>query len=272
MSSFLERRRRSLWAAGLFTCTAVYFLAYQAHPSLRFGIGRWDAPWLADERDFYPPVRMEGPLRHPDGSVEVKDFVGRLTKRSAAIQIPYHALRSPLRLRLRCHRFGLEGTVGLAVNGEPLGEYVFAESSYPWGGIETIVPQEVAEKGPLRIELRTTGGRTPPAHLPADLGVGLDWIEVAPMSRGAVLLPTAPQWLGLGLLIVAGGVFAWFLGLRGLPGVLLGLVPALGLVAATAVLPSIAGRLLPWGWLALPVAMLWIRIAELANGLRQGSL
>jgi hypothetical protein len=48
-----------LTTAVLALAAPAYFLAYQANPSMHFGIGRWDRPWLADEEGFYPPSRME---------------------------------------------------------------------------------------------------------------------------------------------------------------------------------------------------------------------
>ncbi len=49
------------------------------------------------------------------------------------------------------------------------------------------MPEEVAGKGPLHLELETIGGHHPPGHLPAELGVGIDWIEVEPFSEGVRL-------------------------------------------------------------------------------------
>jgi hypothetical protein len=89
-----------LAAAVLVLSGPAFFLAVQANPSQHFGIGRWDRAWLCDEEDF-PPSRMEGPFRHPDGTVEVKDFVAGLTKKRASLTLPYHALRSPVEIRVR---------------------------------------------------------------------------------------------------------------------------------------------------------------------------
>ena len=83
-----------------------------------------------NEEQVYDRVRMQGPTRLPDGSVEVIEFYGRLTAREVGFRLPYHGVASPLRLRLRCHRFGLEGTVHLRVNGEPLDSFVFTDRSY----------------------------------------------------------------------------------------------------------------------------------------------
>jgi hypothetical protein len=262
---------KELLAAAILVLSApAYFLAVQANPSQRFGIGRWDRAWLAGEEGFHPPSRMEGPFRNSDGTVEVKEFVGRLTKRRARLELPYHALRSPIEIRLRCHRFGLEGTVSLSVNEEPIGDFVFLESSYPWGGIEAIIPQSVAERGPLSIELVTEGGRAPPSHLPSDLGVGLDFIEVRPLSEGVLLFPPVRQWVGWFLLLLSGFVFLRFLGWgpRARAGGALTL--AVILTALTAFLPTIAARAIPAGWLVLPACMLLLWSAELADRLSIG--
>ncbi len=92
-------------------------------------------------------------------------------------------------IRIRCHRFGLDGTVALIVNGEHLEDFVFSERSYPWGGVQTIIPQEVAERGALTIELETRDSELSSSHIPEDFGVGVDWIELEPLSRGVVLWP-----------------------------------------------------------------------------------
>lgn len=253
-----------LAAAVLVLSGPAFFLAVQANPSQHFGIGRWDRAWLGDERDFYPPSRMEGPFRRPDGTVEVKDFVGRLTKKRASLELPYHALRSPLVIRVRCHRFGLEGTVSLAVNGEPIDDFVFVESSYPWGGIKAVIPQEVAERGPLSIHLATEGGEAPPSHLPSDLGVGLDFVEVTPLSEAVVLLPTARQWIGWFLFLISGYVFFRFLSLG--PWARVGGVVALAvsLLAAAVLFPTIVSRAVTVAWLAFPACMLLLWMVELA--------
>lgn len=254
-----------LAAAVLVVSAPAYFLAVQASPSQRFGIGRWDRAWLAGEGGFYPPSRMEGPFRNPDGTVEVTEFVGRLTKRRASLRLPYRALRSPLEIRVRCHRFGLEGTVSLAVNGEPLDDFVFVKSSYPWGGIQAIVPQAVAERGPLAIDLSTEGGEAPPSHLPSDLGVGLDFVEVSPLSEGVVLLPTARQWAGCLLFLLSGYVFFRFLGSGPRAGVFGLLALSASLTAATAFFPTIVARAVPLAWLVFPASMLLLRSVELAE-------
>ena len=242
-----------------------FFLAVQANPSQHFGIGRWDRPWLADEEDFYPPSRMEGPFRHPDGTVEVKDFVGRLTKKHARLQLPYHAVRSPVEIRVRCHRFGLEGTVSLVVNGEPIDDFVFVKSSYPWGGIKAVIPQAIAERGPLSIDLVTEDGEAPPSHLPSDLGVGLDFVEVTPLSEGVVLLPTARQWIGWFLFLLSGYLFFRFLKFGPRTRVVAVLALAVSLTAATVSFPEIVSRAVTVAWLAFPGCMLLLRIAEVAS-------
>ena len=242
-----------------------FFLAVQANPSQHFGIGRWDRPWLADEEDFYPPSRMEGPFRHPDGAVEVKDFVGRLTKKHARLQLPYHAVRSPVEIRVRCHRFGLEGTVSLVVNGEPIDDFVFVKSSYPWGGIKAVIPQAIAERGPLSIDLVTEDGEAPPSHLPSDLGVGLDFVEVTPLSEGVVLLPSARQWIGWFLFLLSGYLFFRFLEFGPRARVVAVLALAVSLTAATVFFPEIVSRAVTVAWLAFPGCMLLLRMAEVAS-------
>lgn len=97
---------------------------------------------------------MSGPIRRPDNTVDVITSMGRLTRRKATFELPYQELDSPLQIRIRCHRFGREGTVSLIVNGDAVKDFVFTERSYPWGGIKTVIPQEVAEKGLTRAHLR----------------------------------------------------------------------------------------------------------------------
>jgi hypothetical protein len=259
-----------LAAAVLLLSGPAFFLAAQANPSQHFGIGRWDRGWLAGHEGFYPPSRMEGPFRNPDGSVEVKEFVARLTKRDARLELPYHALRSPLEIRLRCHRFGLGGTVSLSVNEDPLGDFVFTESSYPWGGIEAVIPQAVAERGPLTIGLSTEGGREPPSHLPSDLGVGLDFVEVAPLSEGVVLIPIASQWAGGFLFLLSAFVFLRFLGAGPRARALGTLALAASLVAAAAFVPTIASRTIPVAWLVFPACMLLLWSLERVDRFTSG--
>jgi hypothetical protein len=242
-----------------------YFLAYQANPALHFDIGRWDGAFLADVKEFYPPFRMTGPFRHSDDTVEIGDFVGRLTKREAGFQIPYHALRTPLEFNLRCHRFGLQGSVTLTVNDRHIRDFVFTEQSYPWGGIQAVIPQEVAETGPLRIEVLVRGEKIPPSHMPADVGLGVDWIEVSPMSRGVILLPTAVQWLGFFLFMLLGFFFLRFLG----TGALTSAVGLLTLAAFAATMlvfyPVMTSKILVFAWLSFPLVMLLMWMGEVAD-------
>ena len=258
-------RLRLLVVLALTLSGPLYFVAYQARPLRHFGIGYWDSLFLADEESFYPPFRTSGPYRHPDESVEVREFVGRLTRRRAGFEIPYHALRSPLRKSLRCHRFALEGIVELTVNGELINEFVFAETSYPWAGIKAVIPQNVAEKGALKIDLVTKGGRPPPSHLPSDLGLGVDWIEIEPMSGGVWLLPTGAEWTRWFLFLVLAYVFLRFV--RAGPGAvaaaMIGIV--LVAVAAEAVYPVVTSRTLASAWLAFPGLMVLIGLAELID-------
>ena len=242
-----------------------YFLAYQANPTLHFDIGRWDGGFLADVEKFYPPVRMTGPFRHSDNSVEIGEFVGRLTKREAGFQIPYHALRTPLEFYLRCHRFGLQGTVTLTVNDRHIRDFVFTKQSYPWGGIRAVIPQEVAETGPLRIEVLVRGGDIPPSHIPADLGLGVDWLEVTPMSRGVILLPTAGQWFRFFLFLLLGFFFLRFLDTRAL-ATAVGLLTLAALVSTMVVFyPVTTSKILVFAWLSFPLGMLLLWISELAD-------
>ncbi|HXV61964.1 MAG TPA: hypothetical protein VEK15_14800 [Vicinamibacteria bacterium] len=246
-----------------------YFLAYQQNPALHFGIGRWDGAFLGDPTAFYPPVRLSGPFRNPDGSVEVREFVGRLTKRETSFHLPFHAVRSPIVLTIRCHRFGQQGTVVLRVNDHHIRDFLFTKTSYPWGGIRAIVPQDVAESGPLRITLAVQGGDEPPSHLPPDFGLGVDWLEVAPMSRGAVLLPTPGQWVSLLLLLLSAFAF-----LRLLPATPAQTTFVLLLITGSAlwmlVAYSVTGqRVVSAAWLVFPVALLALRLAELIDSWRR---
>ncbi len=179
----------------LVVAAPLFFAAYQVQKTRRIEIGSMDLDFFLDRSQIYPPLRMNGPVRHPDGSVEVSDFYGRLTGRRVELLLPYHARRSPIRLFIRCHRFGMQGTVSLVVNGEPIDEFVFVETSYPWGGIRTVIREDIAARGPLRIELVTKGGTPGPAHFPADLGVGIDRIDVEPMSLGVELSPLRREWV-----------------------------------------------------------------------------
>jgi hypothetical protein len=242
MTSPLRPPLRSIAAVAVLFLAAgpLHFAAQQAEKSRRFEIGSLDHAFLGEPDDFYGPSAMNGPIRHEDGSVEVVDFYGRLTRRRAVLELPYHALRSPLRLRIRCHRFGLEGKVVLSVNGEPLQEILFGETSYPWGGIRVVVPQGVAERGPLRIELATEEGKSPPSHLPEDVGLGIDWIEIEPMSDGATLLPGPRAYAALYRLLAAAFVLALLVERRlSRAAIVLGVVIALGSIL-TALAPVAA--------------------------------
>lgn len=202
-----------LWLAFVLAAAApLYYAAYQIRKDRRFQIGSMDRDFLSQVDQFSSPTMMNGPIRHEDGSVEVIDFYGRVTTRRVEILLPYFALDSPLRLFLRAHRFGLQGKVLVSVNGELLGEFTFVKSSYPWAGIRTIVPQSVAERGPLRIELVTEGGDPPPSHL-SEAGVGLDWIDVGPMSEGAVLRPSGKSYAALYAFVLSGFAFSFLSGL-----------------------------------------------------------
>ena len=240
-----------------------YFFSVQANRALHFGIGRLDGAFLTDEESFYPPARMEGPERADDGSVAVREFTGRLTKTDAAFRLPYHALRSPVRIDVRCHRFGLEGTVSLEVNGEHVEDFPFGAGSYPWGGIRTVIPQDVAEMGPLEIALRTRGGATPPSHLPADLGLGVDWIELTPLSEGAVLLPTRGQWMGLVLLLALAPLFVRFVRGTALASILAAPLVAFVTILSTLLYPVLSGQALRVAWVIFPGTALLLRVAEL---------
>jgi hypothetical protein len=240
-----------------------YFYAVQANRALHFAIGRLDGAFLADRESFYPAARMEGPERAGDGSVAVHEFTGRLTKADAEFRLPYHALRSPVRIDVRCHRFGLEGTVSLEVNGEHVEDFPFGARSYPWGGIRAVIPQDVAEKGPLEITLRTRGGATPPSHLPGDLGLGVDWIELTPLSEGAVLQPTRGQWTGLVLLLALAPVFVRFLRGSALASILAAPLVALATILSTLLYPVLSAQALGLAWLIVPGTALLLRAAEL---------
>ena len=103
----------------------------------------WD--FLGNPEAFEKRNRMDGPIRYSDGSVEVIQFYGRIALDNAEIRLPYHARRSPLRLRIRCRRFGLGGSVELTVNGVLLEEFVFGETP---GGDSRLGP--LYESGQIR--------------------------------------------------------------------------------------------------------------------------
>ena len=56
---------------------------------------------LENPETFSPRLEMTGPFRHEDGSVDVIGSDGRLSGRTATLQLPFHALRSPLRIWVR---------------------------------------------------------------------------------------------------------------------------------------------------------------------------
>ena len=245
-----------LAAAALIAGAPLYPIAFQVTETVRFDLGSMDWDYLVNEGQVHDRVRMQGPTRLPDGSVEVIAFYGRLTAREVGFRLPYHGVASPLRLRLRCHRFGLEGTVHVRVNGEPLDSFVFTERSYPWGGVEVVVPQDIAEKGPLTIELETEGGKPSPSHLPEALGIGIDWIEVEPLSRGVELrVPWTMVALAL-LFPLAGALFARSTG-ASLPLVVLVLAVLLVLVlVVTAFAPFTTAMALRRLWVVFPLGFL----------------
>lgn len=240
----------------------LYFACYQNSGTIRFELGSMDREYIADETYSFPPTRMSGPFRYEDNSVEVIEFYGRLTGRRAAFSLPYHALRSPLRLRIRCHRFGLRGIVALSVNGQAIDEYPFTERSYPWGGIQAVVPQDVAERGALQIELITTRGDPPHGHLREDLGLGIDWIEVEPMSRGALLLPRPYQWLTAYLFPLLGFVFFRLTGASNRSSLMVLSGTAASVCLLTSYSSSITSMALRHLWVVFPLG--WILYRGLA--------
>jgi len=196
----LSSRPRLMLALAFLTTGAAQLGLQQTGRRAHFEIGEPDdRDYLVDSPSFGPPKAMEGPVRHPDGTVTVEELSARLTGPQARLRLPYHLVGAPLRLNLRCHRFGLGGSVALKVNGELLGNHSFG-SAYPWAGIQAVVPAAVAARGPLSVELWTSGGAPAPEHLRTDLGLGLDWIE-ATAEPGGVLLPPAELWLRLLLLL-----------------------------------------------------------------------
>ena len=245
-----------LAAAALIAGALLYPVAFQVTDTVRFDLGSMDWDYLMNEEQVYDRARMQGPTRLPDGSVEVIEFYGRLTAREVEFRLPYHGVASPLRLRLRCHRFGLEGTVHLRVNGEPLDSFVFTDRSYPWGGLQVVVPQDVAERGPLTIEIETEGGKPSPSHLPEALGIGIDWIEVEPLSRGLELrVPWTTVALAL-LFPLAGALFTRSTG-ASLPLAVLVLAALLVLVlVVTTLTPFTTAMALRRLWVVFPLGFL----------------
>ena len=245
-----------LAAAALIAGALLYPVAFQVTDTVRFDLGSMDWDYLMNEERVHNRVRMQGPTRLPDGRVEVIEFYGRLTAREVRFRLPYHGVASPLRLRLRCHRFGLEGTVHLRVNGEPLDSFVFTDRSYPWGGVQVVVPQDVAERGPLTIEIETEGGKPSPSHLPEALGIGIDWIEVEPLSRGVELrVPWTTVALAL-LFPLAGALFTRSTG-ASLPLAVLVLAALLVLVlVVTTLTPFTTAMALRRLWVVFPLGFL----------------
>ena len=251
-----SRRAVAAFILSLLAAAPLYFAAHQGKKSLRFELGSMDRDYLADQEQFYPSGAMSGPIRHPDTRVEVIDFYGRLTRREATFSLPYHSLRSPLRLRIRCHRFGLRGTVVLTVNEQSIDEFVFTETSYPWGGIRAVIPQGVAEQGPLVVGLATIGGDPPPRHLPEDAGVGVDWIEVEPLSKAAMLLPGSSQWVSLVAFLLFGFAFCIVSGASFRASLLTFWGLLLVVCAATLFFPLQTSTALARLWIVFPLGML----------------
>ena len=207
MIIILSRSRLASLVCIVVAAAPLFFVSYQIRKVRRFEFGSMDRSYIARTEQFYGAAAMSGPIRHASGRVEVIDFYGRLTRRNAVLSLPYLARGSDLRLHIRCHRFGLQGTVSLDVNGKRIDDYTFTERSYPWGGIAAEIPEEVARRGPLTLGLRTQGGKVPPSHLPSDVGVGIDWIRVEPVSGGAWLLPTLREWIGFYAWVLLGLLF-----------------------------------------------------------------
>ncbi len=186
--------------------TLAYLAAYQSATNARFDLGSMDWDYLYREEQFHPRVRMNGPQRLPDGRVENVEFYGRLTRRFAVLTLPYRVYHSSIDLRLRAHRFGLDGVVTLKVNGESVGDF-FTERGFPWETLSVTVPAELAGRGPLTLEVRALNRDLPQSHLPSDLGIGLDWIEVEAKDPDATFMPPARGWIGAFLLPLLGFVF-----------------------------------------------------------------
>ena len=83
-----------------------------------------DLDFFLDRSQIYPPLRMNGPVLHPDASVEVSDFYGRLTGRAIAclsrppVADPIVHSMSPLRARpppSGPHRSGGDGQERVAL-------------------------------------------------------------------------------------------------------------------------------------------------------------
>ena len=125
-----------------------------------------------------------------------------------------------------------------------------------WGGLQVVVPQDVAERGPLTIELETEGGKPSPSHLPEALGIGIDWIEVEPLSRGVELrVPWTTVALAL-LFPLAGALFTRSTG-ASLPLAVLVLAALLVLVlVVTTLTPFTTAMALRRLWVVFPLGFL----------------
>ena len=117
----------------------------------------------------------------------------------------------------------------------------------------------------MRIELITVDGEVPPSHLPEDLGLGIDWLELTPMSRGAILLPTLGQWTRFLLFLLLRFVFLRFLGVQTLPIATVMLAIVVVLSAMMVWYPVVTPKALRSAWLFFPSVMLLLWLAELAD-------
>ena len=63
-----------LAAAALIAGALLYPVAFQVTDTVRFDLGSMDWDYLMNEEQVYDRVRMQGPTRLPDGSVEVIEF------------------------------------------------------------------------------------------------------------------------------------------------------------------------------------------------------
>ena len=82
-----------LAAAALIAGALLYPVAFQITDTVRFDLASMDWDYLMNEEQVYDRVRMQGPTRLPDGSVEVIEFYGRLTAREVGFRLPYHGDR-----------------------------------------------------------------------------------------------------------------------------------------------------------------------------------
>ena len=76
--------------AGVF----LYVAALQTSETVRFEFGSMDWDFLGNPEAFEKRNRMDGPIRYPDGSVEVIQFYGRIALDNAEIRLPYSPLLS----------------------------------------------------------------------------------------------------------------------------------------------------------------------------------